>query len=119
MKGNECYAGEGKAPTICLEGTTQRQGSHGKAHTNLEKILTRKGLPNGAPASYPDFRDAAIEAIQGAGAGHCNKKCLQAQLDEYYKKCNKGDEKNIKAHSGIPRETVGGISGDNGDLASA
>lgn len=93
MKGNSCYSGEGKAPTICLEGTNQHHGSHGKAHANLEMLLTRRKFRNGVPVSYPDLRDSAIEAIQGAGANSCDKKCLQAQLDEYYKKCNQGQEK--------------------------
>ncbi|MCY1281876.1 hypothetical protein D9M70_306960 [compost metagenome] len=101
FKGNDCYKGKHKdAPSMCVEGVNNSHGSHGKAHTKLEGKLQRRKLPNGTPVSYKQMRDAAIEAVQEAGAGDCSEKCLQAQLDEYYKSCNKGDEKNLNAHSG-------------------
>ncbi|SMF47566.1 type VI secretion protein, EvpB/VC_A0108 family [Pseudomonas sp. LAIL14HWK12:I11] len=115
MKGNSCYSGKGGAPTICLEGTTQRHGSHGKAHERLEKILEDQGLANGDTTSYKTIRDSSIEAIQTAGAAHCSKKCLQAQLDNFYNACNKGDQKNISAHSGFPRGKPTGTSSGNAD----
>ncbi|MNE96435.1 hypothetical protein D3C80_1946380 [compost metagenome] len=71
---------------------------------------------NGDPISYREMRDASISAIRKAGAGECSRKCLEAQLDDYYKKCDQGDKENIKANSGTktpetssPTETDGNL----------
>ncbi|HCF2456935.1 TPA: DUF4150 domain-containing protein [Pseudomonas aeruginosa] len=105
MKGNPCYSGEGKAPTICLEGTNQHHGSHGKAHEELDEELKSLKLENGDPISYQEIRNAGITAIKRAGAHDCSTKCLQAQLDDYYKKCL---NQKVKAHSG--KSSGGGAS---------
>ncbi|MFK1438023.1 PAAR-like domain-containing protein [Pseudomonas aeruginosa] len=104
MKGNSCYSGEGKAPTICLEGTNQHQGSHGKAHDALKKIFTRNNISTGDKISYEDMRDHSVEAIQKAGAGNCSEKCLKNQLDEYYKSCR---GKDVSANPGETKKPSG------------
>jgi len=115
MKGNPCYSGEGKAPTICLEGTNQHHGSHGKAHGKLAEKLSRKLISNGDPISYKNMRDIGIDAVMDAGGGSCSKNCLQVQLDNYYSKCNQGDKKNINAHSGVSDSGAGKQSRDEAD----
>ncbi|MFK1438025.1 PAAR-like domain-containing protein [Pseudomonas aeruginosa] len=101
FKDNSCYTGKHRgAPTLCVEGVNNAHGSHGASHTALEEKLGRQGFPNGTPISYGQMRDTAIDAAKDAGAGDCDPKCLQAQLDEYYKGCNEGTNKNLRAHSG-------------------
>lgn len=105
-----------EAPTICLEGANNTHGSHGLAHSLLrgrideykkkQKAAKKAGSPGANPEriSYREARELALDSLKSA-AWHCNRKCLRAQLDAYYKKaCNKGNEKNLKATSGGGRK---------------
>ncbi len=78
------------APTICMEGVNNAasHGSHGKAHDNLKTALMTR-IKNGMPysISYEEAMSFGIGAIEHAGASHCGRKCLQAQLDEHYGRC--------------------------------
>ncbi len=89
------------APTICLEGTKNgfEHGSHGAAHKNLSDSMKeyRKNNSNTDTISYDKAKDQGIAAVQKAGAAHCDKKCLEAQLDAHYKGCA---GKNLKAVAG-------------------
>ena len=93
----------GDAPTICLEGTTNRatNGSHGLAHkvTN-ELIRDHRSSPD---MSY-ETASGEISKLLGTPFG-CNPDCIKAQLDAYYKKVhNCGDLGGAKVtpHSGEP-----------------
>jgi hypothetical protein len=95
------------APTICLEGTNNTHGSHGAAHTALrtgiEKYQAgqRGAGPLGNPnrISYTEAREHSLAAVKTV-APWCDIKCLRAQLDAYYKGCDKGNEKNLKPSYG-------------------
>ncbi|MCY1357105.1 GHH signature containing HNH/Endo VII superfamily nuclease toxin 2 [compost metagenome] len=113
MKGNSCYSGEGKAPTICLEGTNQHHGSHGKAHDELNNILEDRNINIGDPISYENMRDHGIKAVQRASVGHCSEKCLRNQLDNYYEKC-KG--KNVSANPGKSAKSSDSTSTNTGTM---
>lgn len=88
------------APTICLEGTNQSHGSHGKAHTALSEIIEKyKTINQTDRISYGKARDFSLNALKLV-APHCDPDCLRAQLDAYYKDCDKGEQKNLKATAG-------------------
>ena len=91
---------EGGAPTICLEGGAST-GSHGTFHKQTErKIDFIRGSNRNLP--YVKSRKAVVNiAVSEYG---CDKDCLEAQLDDYYKKANTCDEPleeaNVVAHTG-------------------
>jgi hypothetical protein len=103
FEGNPCYSSKDhrNAPTICVEGTNNSHGSHGAAHRELDQRIKAYKDKYGGKISYKAQRDKSVEAIRAAGASHCDPECLKKQLDEFYKDCDKGDEKNLKAHSGM------------------
>jgi hypothetical protein len=80
---------EGGSPVICMEGATQYHGSHGVAHTALGESMEKYNGGEGKPPkdiSYKEMKKQALKAIQPFTLG-CNPKCLEAQLDNYYKDC--------------------------------
>lgn len=81
----------GGAPTICVEGTNNSNGSHGAIHSNLERRLAkhRDSFFGGDTISYGKMRDKGIDSVQSTfPESKCDEKCLRAQLDAYYKdKC--------------------------------
>jgi hypothetical protein len=87
-----------EAPTICLEGQDNTYGSHGRAHKALGKAMKQYNGEGAAPGpiKYPEMREKALDAIKDS-TEQCNRDCLRAQLDSYYKQC--GD---MTAHSGEP-----------------
>lgn len=99
------------APTICLEGANNTHGSHGVAHSALRtqidhyKATQNASGPNGNPnrMTYRDAREASLAAVKTV-APWCDTKCLRAQLDSYYKNCDKGNEKNLKPSYGGGRK---------------
>ncbi|MDM5177743.1 HNH/endonuclease VII fold toxin-2 domain-containing protein [Massilia sp. DJPM01] len=94
------------APTVCLEGTNNHVGSHGSAHKELERLIDEykeKGL---AAISYKEASKRGIEAVRLANP-NCSEKCLQAQLDKYYKddlKCK--NDSQLKPNPGKPDPKV-------------
>lgn len=98
-----CSYDHSMAPTICLEGRSNAaaHGSHGKAHGALKESIAEYKAKNGDAISYNDAKKQGLDAIEKAGAGHCDRACLEAQLDAFYKDCNKGNAKNLKARSGM------------------
>jgi len=107
MVGNGCpgYDHE-KAPTICVEGTTNTHGSHGAIHGNLQSRVAdyRSSWFGGEELDYDDARNLAVKSFYDTfPESMCSRKCLIAQLDKYYKtKCTK----NMKAAAG----TAGGAT---------
>ncbi|WP_263146698.1 HNH/endonuclease VII fold toxin-2 domain-containing protein [Pseudomonas sp. RIT-PI-AD] len=98
MAKNGCsgYSTSG-APTICVEGATNGNGSHKKIHDTLEGKIDkhRKGGLFGLGASdkvdYEDARDYGVDSVRETfPESRCDPDCLKAQLDAYYKsKCLK------------------------------
>lgn len=93
------------APTMCLEGANNTHGSHGAAHTALgievKTYQAKQKAAGGTPGRIPyrEAREASLRAIKTV-APWCDIKCLRAQLDSYYKDCDKGNEKNLKSSYG-------------------
>ncbi len=85
---------KGSAPTICVEGATNTNGTHGMAHGALDKRVRDHlddRLFGGSTLSYGKARDIGIRSVQQTfPESKCDEKCLRAQLDAYYKdKCKK------------------------------
>jgi hypothetical protein len=88
----------GGAPTVCAEGVGNGHGgSHGMLHNKLdERMKDYAEKKKSDTMSYDDYRNHAIKTFQETfPESKCDRKCLQAQLDAYYK-CSK----NLKAVSG-------------------
>ncbi|ALV05357.1 hypothetical protein [Roseateles depolymerans] len=104
----------GDAPTMCLEGTTNRatNGSHGLAHAATNEFI--EDLRSSQDISY---ETASSEIAQRLGKPFgCNPACIKAQLDAYYKKvhgCGDLTGAQVTPHSGEPG---GGPSIGSGDL---
>ena len=86
----------GAAPTICVEGTTNANGTHGKVHEDMARQIEdykKPGFLGGEKntITYGKIRDIGIESVvKTFPESKCDKKCLRAQLDAYYKeKCKK------------------------------
>ena len=87
------------APVVCVESTNQHSGSHKRVHDALDGIL-RERVKSSEQAGWfdrPPVRDGAMnmdEAIKAAAESHaeafplsgCSKKCIEAQLKDYYNK---------------------------------
>ncbi|UXH80625.1 HNH/endonuclease VII fold toxin-2 domain-containing protein [Roseateles amylovorans] len=93
----------GDAPTICLEGTTNRatNGSHGIAHK-----VTNEFIADHRSAQSMSYETASTEISKLLGTPFgCNPDCIKAQLDAYYKKahgCGDLDKAEVTPHSGEP-----------------
>ncbi|MEQ5635382.1 PAAR-like domain-containing protein [Providencia manganoxydans] len=78
----------GTAPTVCVEGTNQRVGSHGRIHRAMDeeiKLLERGNKLQNNTMSMQQAIDAAIRSHQKTFpyAG-CSNGCIRAQLEAYY-----------------------------------
>ena len=85
---------KGGAPTVCVEGVNNGNGSHKLIHKNFDKGIQRHvdGFFGSKDSiSYAKARDLGLESIQSTfPESKCDTKCLRAQLDAYYsKKCKK------------------------------
>jgi hypothetical protein len=105
------------APTVCLEGTNNHagHGSHGMAHGNLKTSIQRyKTRTKKDTIPYADAKKHGLDAIELAGVGHCERACLEAQLDKHYKGCV-GKELNADSGSGGAKKApdTGTGSGQN------
>jgi len=99
---------EDLAPCICAEGTTSTQGSHGMLHTEMKAVNSR------APSKELTFtggQKATVKSVKykearqnGAAAAKtvfplsgCSEKCLELQLDNYYRQLGVDDETDLVA----------------------
>ncbi len=110
---------EGGAPTICLEGTSNHGGSHGKMHTDSTDALVdfigsgSRSRNNVVPAHdempYTAARDAMAELV--ARNFGCSKECIAEQLDNYFKQAYSCDadkfetDAKVVPHSGVNADT--------------
>jgi hypothetical protein len=105
---------KGSAPTVCVEGANNSNGSHGMAHQALDRGIQRhrNGWFGSDTLSYGKARDIGVRSVQETfPESKCDTKCLRAQLDAYYKsKCNKP----LPAVSGLGGAKGGGGSGGPG-----
>ncbi|WP_437761072.1 PAAR-like domain-containing protein [Sorangium sp. So ce1389] len=98
----DCWQGysEKGAPTICMEGANNTQGSHGLFHKYTE--LKIKPHLNGRTMSYKTARDLMVNEV--ARLYGCNPDCLKEQLDAYYKgahNCGPLEGAKVVPHSGM------------------
>lgn len=101
-----------RAPTICMEGTTNTMGSHGLFHKYSEaKIAAYQGTSS---MRYEKARDLMVEEV--ARLYGCNASCMKEQLDAYYKDaytCGPLSGAAVVPHSGMPN---GGPNLPNGGM---
>jgi DNA-binding protein H-NS len=71
---------EGGAPTICLEGMDNTGGSHGAMHATTRDLMNVHRLEG--EMNYTAAR-SELAAVVSTAYG-CDRKCLEAQLDDYY-----------------------------------
>ncbi|MFV0548390.1 MAG: PAAR-like domain-containing protein [Limnobaculum xujianqingii] len=93
VKGNCSGYKESEAPTICVEGVNNGNGTHGQVHDSLARKIKdhKNSWFGGDTIDYADARDLGIDSIRDTfPESKCSKDCLKAQLDDYYKdKCKK------------------------------
>ncbi|MBS9782951.1 MAG: DUF4150 domain-containing protein [Pasteurella sp.] len=70
----------GKAPTMCVEGVTSTDGTHGDSHKAFDDAIGSSTSPT---ISYNEAFDAAVDSAM-AVAPHCDRKCIIKQLKKYY-----------------------------------
>lgn len=72
------------APTVCVEGVNNSQGSHGLVHGLMEYEMQAWRKEHGDQISNKDAIDKAVESHRTIFKPACSKKCLEAQLKAYY-----------------------------------
>ena len=77
------------APTVCVEGANQNQGSHKRIHDQTDAMLRLKQssgkITNTGLISRADAIDAAADAHKiSFPMSKCSAKCIKAQLENYY-----------------------------------
>ncbi|WP_089724492.1 PAAR-like domain-containing protein [Candidatus Thiosymbion oneisti] len=78
----------GEAPCVCVEGTHHsRGGTHQEFHDFIEGQTDKI---KGKEISYRKAKEIALDSHNNV-FGHCDRDCIEAQLDNYYKKAC-GDE---------------------------
>lgn len=78
------------APTVCVEGTNQAMGSHGRVHGALAEVhekLKREGKLTNGTMSMDQSTEAAADSHEKAfPLSRCSKACILAQLKSHYDK---------------------------------
>ena len=109
IAGTEGY-NTGKAPCICVEGTSQWHGTHGIMHTLQSTaaldsgiVIKKLKLEDGSDASliatnYGDAKDQGVKAaMKTFPESGCNEDCLKKQLDSYHNQHNINDNTECKS----------------------
>lgn len=102
------------APTVCVEGTTQHAGSHGRVHDKMDKevaLLARKGKLQDGTMSLDQAIDAATQSHKEAfPASRCSHKCIRNQLESFYReKCPNARPKAVDKHGNVPGSDGGTV----------
>lgn len=90
------------APVVCVEGTNQYGGSHGKIHGKIDELMKRHRLKHGDQISNEEAMDTAVKSHQETFKTGCNPDCLKAQLKEYYGQLCVGQ---LKPRGGTGKDT--------------
>jgi hypothetical protein len=87
------------APNVCVEGVSQNIGSHKRIHDRTADKL-EKFLEEPSKMTYKKAKRAALDAhYKTFSNGDCDRKCLETQLDDYFKRaCGKSMN-----HAGLRR----------------
>lgn len=91
------------APTVCVEGTSQNFGSHGRVHDAMDRqvaALSRNGRLSDGSMSMDQAIDSATRSHQEAfPASRCSADCIRAQLKAFYESaCRNGRFKAVDKH---------------------
>lgn len=103
------------APTVCVEGTNQNVGSHGRVHDKMDKavaLLAKNGKLDNGTMSMDQAIDSATKSHGEAfPLSRCSEKCIRAQLDNFYKdKCANARPNAVDKH-GTDVADGGGFGG--------
>ncbi|MEW8626035.1 MAG: PAAR-like domain-containing protein [Candidatus Thiodiazotropha sp.] len=101
---------QGKAPSICAEGTDHGTGTHGLMHTFQSdsaigcdggevSCTSGKKVQVDHKTNYKDARDSGVDAVAEVfPEANCSGDCLKAQMDAYHKdECKMKDTTELKA----------------------
>lgn len=102
------------APTVCVEGTNQNVGSHGRVHNKMDEQvadLVKKGKAPGGSMSMDDTLTAAAKSHKEAFPfSRCSEKCIRSQLESFYKdKCPNARPKAIDKFGNPPKTGRGTV----------
>lgn len=86
FKGVEVYNAQ-QALCVCLEGTSQHVGSHGKNHAAIDYLAKRQGIAPGGKASIANYNKICADAV--AAQCGCNAGCIEQQLNASLKPTNR------------------------------
>lgn len=106
------------APTVCVEGTSQNFGSHGRVHDAMDRqvgTLARNGKVSGdGTMSVDDAINAAANShAEAFPLSKCSKKCIKAQLESYYSQMCRGSRIKALDKYGSPTVPDGGDSSND------
>ncbi|EPM8668224.1 HNH/endonuclease VII fold toxin-2 domain-containing protein [Escherichia coli] len=92
-KGHCSGYSKGGAPTVCVEGTNNGNGTHGKMHDEMIKDIKaykKSGwFSDKDKIDYEDAKEIALDGFERTfPESRCSRACLRKQLDNYYKNCD-------------------------------
>ncbi|MGI9452327.1 MAG: DUF4150 domain-containing protein [Geminicoccaceae bacterium] len=76
-----------KALCVCLEGTSQHAGSHGKNHAIIDHLAKKNDIDPGEKCSIADYNKICAQAV--AIQCDCDPDCIEQQLNESLKPTNR------------------------------
>jgi Domain of unknown function (DUF4150) len=87
-----CFQGVSKydkdsALCVCLEGTSQHVGSHGKNHAAIDYLAKKNGIKPGGECSIAEYNKICAQTV--AAQCGCNADCIEQQLNESLKPTNR------------------------------
>jgi hypothetical protein len=99
------------APTVCAEGVNNTHGSHGNIHTSIDKLMQKRQLKSDS-ITTKDAIDDAVKSHEMTFPG-CNAKCLEEQLNAFYKDLCEGK---MKPRGGLGNKSTDGEEATEDDV---
>lgn len=90
------YYDDDEALCVCLEGTSQHYGSHGKNHAAIDHLAEQQGLDAGDKVSIKEYNKICAKAV--ALQCGCDEACILAQL-EYSLQPTERELEHVDTHS--------------------
>lgn len=87
-----CFKGvwkynKNRALCVCMEGTSQHTGSHGKNHAAIDYLAKKNGIGPGKKCSIAKYNKICAQAV--AVQCGCSAECIEQQLNESLKPTNR------------------------------
>ena len=76
-----------KALCICLEGTYQHAGTHGRNHRAIDYVCARKGIKKDQKLTIAEYNKICAQTVETQFG--CKKECIEEQLNESMKPTNR------------------------------